>query len=166
MVGPFVSCCLLVCLLLLASCSWCLLIGGAAPVLAKTTMMLLAALAAAAVTAVEVGPGPVIPDPAWNDTACHEPSEEGCRSCCEPQPPGSSPAAGAAARRLQTNITIPWVRRAWTGNCTGAPCPRSPRGACAPPPPAPPLPRLLADRAVRAGQLPVRQLLPGRAAVV
>ena len=99
-------------------------------VLSKTTMMrraLLAALAAAAVTADEVGPGPVIPDPAWNDTACHEPSEEGCRSCCEPQPPGSSP--GAAARRLQTNITIPWVRRAWTGNCTGAPRRRLPAAA-------------------------------------
>ena len=70
---------------------------------AKTTMMrraLLAALAAAAVTADEVGPGPVIPDPAWDDTACHEPvkravTDRHCHWCVGRWSPSSTRAKTA-----------------------------------------------------------------------
>ena len=64
-----------------------------------------------------VGGGPVQPIPsAWNDTACHEPSDPGCNTCCELElPPGGAETAAGQ-----------WVAQTWAGNCTGcvegAPC--------------------------------------------
>ena len=59
-----------------------------------TPLLFFATLVAGA-AASAVGSGPVQPiSSAWNDTACHEPSDPGCNTCCElALPPGDKETA-------------------------------------------------------------------------
>eukprot|EP01047_Picozoa_sp_COSAG01_P046132 COSAG01_NODE_4306_length_5147_cov_2.402932_6_plen_337_part_00 len=67
-------------------------------------VLLAAAAAPAATAAVPPAPSPS----AWNDTACHSPTDRGCETC------------------LVANATLPgpvptttWLQRRWTGSCKG-----------------------------------------------